>query len=550
MAGKIDLGAALGKAFEGYLKMPLLQKIIYPLLIIGSVAGIVFVSNIASRPGYAVLFTDLGPADSAAVIERLKEQKIAYQIRGDGGTIAITPPEAVHELRISLAAEGVPKGGKVGFELFDVTNLGTTTFEEKIRWTRAVQGELQRTIEAMDAVNSARVAIAKPEKSVFSKKENQTTASVMLTLRPGVELGKKQIKGITNLVAGSIEGLLPENVTIVDMYGNLLTPDEDEEEGLVAEATRLQYKTALEKGYVRQIEQMLSKVLGPEKIIARVTANLDFSANEREEEIYDPGGQVVRSERSIERGTGFSQRGGIPGVISNLSNDPDLITPPGSDESKSSQKEMLKNYEVSRAVTKVSAPRGRLINLSVAVGVDGNYENVTDAAGQNIKTVYKPLDEGMLAQIESLVKSAVGYDASRGDVVTVENVPFSTKPVDFEEVWSSSEQWWHWANRILPYVVPLLLFFGFLVIVIKPFINYLTTPTEAEIDLTRLLPTGIAELEAELEAERQRTKIPEIEQRVDMDQLNEIMAENSKMVKENPEQAALLIRYWLNDGRM
>ena len=156
----------------------------------------------------------------------------------------------------------------------------------------------------------------------------------------------------------------------------------------------------------------------------------------------------------------------------------------------------------------------------------------------------------MLAQIESLVKSAVGYDPSRGDVVTVENIPFSSRPVDFEKVWDSSEQWWHWTNRILPHVVPLLLFFGFLFLVIKPFINYLTAPTEAEVDLTRLLPTGIADLEAELDAERSRTKIPEIEQRVDIDQLNEIMAENSKMVKDNPEQAALLIRYWLNDGRM
>ena len=549
MASKIDIGAALGKAFEGYLKMPLLQKIVYPLLIIGSVTGIMYVSKIASRPGYAVLFTDLGPADSAAVIDRLKAQKIEYQIRGDGGTIAVTPPDVVHELRITLASEGVPKGGKVGFELFDVTNLGSTTFEEKIRWTRAVQGELQRTIEAMDAVNSARVAIAKPEKSVFSKKENQTTASVMITLRPGGSLTKKQTKGIMNLVAGSIEGLQPENVTIVDMYGNLLSPDEEEEEGLVAEATRLQYKTSLEKGYVHQIEQLLAKVLGPEKVIARVTANLDFSANEREEETFDPGGQVIRSERNIERGMGSSQRGGVPGVVSNLSNDPSLVSPLGTDATSSSQKESLKNYEVSRAVTKVSAPRGRLINLSVAVGVDGTYDKVTKPDG-SVSETYKPLDEEMLAQIESLVKSAVGYDPSRGDVVTVENIPFSNRPVDFEKAWDSSEQWWLWANRILPHVVPLLLFFGFLFLVIKPFINYLTAPTEAEVDLTRLLPTGIADLEAELDAERSRTKIPEIEQRVDIDQLNEIMAENSKMVKDNPEQAALLIRYWLNDGRM
>jgi len=549
VASKIDLGAAFSKAFEGYLKMPILQKIIYPLLIIGSVVGIIFVSKMASRPGYAVLFTDLGPADSAAVIERLKAQKIEYQIRGDGGTIAVTPPDTVHELRIMMASEGVPKGGKVGFELFDVSNLGSTTFEEKIRWTRAVQGELQRTIEAMDAVNSARVAVAKPEKSVFAKKENMATASVMLTLRPGGELTKKQIKGIMNLVAGSIESLQPENVTIVDNLGNLLSPDEDEEEGLVAEATRLQYQTNLEKSYVKQIEQMLAKVLGPDRIVARVTANLDFSANEREEESYDPGSQVVRSERSIERGTGFSQRGGVPGVVSNLSNDPALVSPPGSDESRSSQRETLRNYEVSRSVTKVSAPRGRLVNLSVAVGVDGDYETVTNP-DNTTSTVYKPLEDDLLAQIESLVKSAVGYDASRGDVVTVENIKFSAKKPDFEEMWGPAEEAWQWVNRILPVIMPLILFFCFLLLVIRPFINYLTAPADAEVNLTKLLPTGIDDLKAELEAERSRSSLEELETKVDMDQLNEIMAENSQMVKENPEQAALLIRYWLNDGRM
>ncbi len=549
MAGKIDFGAAFGKTFDGYLRLPLLQKIIYPLLIVGSVAGILFVSKMASRPGYAVLFTDLSPADASAVIDVLKQQKVSYQLRGDGNTIAITPPNMVNELRIQLASDGIPKSGRVGLELFDITNLGTTTFQEKVKWQRAIQGELQRTIESMDGVNSARVAIAKPEKSVFAKRENETTASVLLTLRPGAELTKKQIKGITNLVAGSVEGLLPQHVTIVDSFGNLLTPDEENPEELGgAEENRLNYKQALEQSYVHRIEQMLSKVLGPNRVVARVTADLDFSLNEREEEVYDPAGQVIRSERSIEKGTGFSQRGGIPGVVSNLGDDPDVVAPPG-DESKSSQKETVKNYEVSRAVSKVSAPRGKLISLSVAVVVDGTYETPAGAAADAPK-VFKPLDTEMMARLESLVKSAVGYDGSRGDTVTVENIPFFAPPSPFADGWGTGEEVRTWLNWAMPYLVPFMFFLIFMAFVIKPFISYLTAPTEAEVDLTRLLPTGISELEAELDAERQRARVPEVEQVVDLDQLNEIMAENSKMVRENPEQAALLIRYWLNDGRV
>lgn len=189
------------------------------------------------------------------------------------------------------------------------------------------------------------------------------------------------------------------------------------------------------------------------------------------------------------------------------------------------------------------------MNLSVAVVVDGTYEAAAGAAPDAAK-VFKPLDADMLTQIESLVKSAVGYDASRGDTVTVENIPFFSHPDSALDGWTTGEDVRSWLNWAMPYVLPMVLFLVFMVFFIRPFVAYLTTPTEAEVDLTRLLPTGIAELEAELEAERQRANVPDGEAVVDLDQLNEIMAENSKLVRENPEQAALLIRYWLNDGRV
>ncbi|MBX7139131.1 MAG: flagellar M-ring protein FliF [Oligoflexia bacterium] len=551
MASSIDPGAILTQLTQGYIKLPLVQKIVFPLLIVASVSGIIFVSKWANRPDYAVLFSDLEPVDSSAVIQRLKSQKIDYEIRGDGRTIAISPPEAVHELRIALAGEGVPKGGTVGLEIFEGTNLGTTTFQEKIKFMRAIQGELERTIGSLDAVLSARVHITQPEKSVFAKKNTPATASVLLKLRPGGELTKPQIKGITNLVAGSVEGLQKENVSLVDVFGNLLNPKEDDGEALGVEATRLQYQHEVEQGYIQRIEQMLSKVLGPGKIIARVTADLDFASNDREEESYDPGGQVIRSERTIEEGAGESQRGGVPGVVSNLQNDPNLLAPQASGDSKSTHRESTKNYEVSRAVTKTSAPRGKLSKLSVAVLVDGTYDTIPAAEGSDAKPqqVFKPLEPEVMSQIENVVKNAVGYDSGRGDTMTVENIPFFNADTAIDEALDSK------ATQDLIFNVlfragPLLFLLLFFFVIVRPLVRFLITPTEAEVDLTRLLPTGVAELEQELNAERSRASIPSFEPTIDMEQLEELMAENSRMVKENPQHAALLIRYWLNDGRL
>lgn len=550
MAMTLDPSAILAQLTEGFVKLPLTQKIIFPLLIIGSISGIIFVSNWAGRADYAVLYSDLKPADSAAVIETLKTQKIKYEVRGDGDTIAVSPPEIIHELRINLAGEGIPKGGTMGMEIFDNLSLGATSFVEKRNFQRALQGELERTITAIDTISSARVHVTQPEKSVFSKKGELPTASVMLRLRPGAELTKKQVKGIANLVAGSVEGLTAENVTIIDVYGNMLTSNNEGEDNLGIEATRLQYQREIERGYVQQIEAMLSRVIGAGKVVARVNAALDFSSNEREEESYDPGGQVMRSERSISEGTGSSQRGGVPGVVANLTNDPNLLNAPSAESDSSSRREEVKNYEVSRAVTKTVVPRGRLTRLDVAVLVDGTYEEVAPVAPDaEPQKVFKPLPTEVLSQVENLVKGAVGYDMSRGDTITVENIPFFL-PDEKDAAVLDKEAMHNLIFKYLSYLGPVLFIMLFFLLAVRPVVKFLVTPTEAEVDLARLLPTGIQELEKELEQERSKVQVPDFVPAVDLEQLEELMAENSKVVKENPQQAALLIRYWLNDGRL
>jgi len=552
-----DPGAVFAQLIAAFMRLPLSQRILFPLLILGSVAGIIAISQWAGRPEYSVLFSDLEPADSAAVVERLRGQNIAYELRGDGRTIAITPPSMVHELRITLSADGIPKHGSVGFELFDSTALGSTTFDEKVKWVRARQGELERTIAAIDAIASARVHISEPEKSIYSKAGSEATASVLIKLKPGKELSKAQTKGIMNLVAGSVDGLKIDNVSIIDTYGNLLSPREDEKEGdFAAEATRIQYQREIEQGYVRRIEQMLAKVLGPGRVIARVTAEVDYSSNEREEESYDPGGQVIRSERSVSEGAaGGAARGGVPGVVSNLSNDPKLLAPQqGADESANGKRnEVVKNYELSRAIIKSSSPRGTLERLSVAVLVDGTYEEIIEAATAEgaepiKKQQFRPLTNETMAQIEDLVKSAVGFDVTRGDSVRVENLQFARMPEELvTALESNTHQYLMTGGQIGVSLIALILLF---VIVVRPIMSQLLLPVESEVNLERLLPAGIEALEQELATEREKATpvLPEGVDGIDLEHLEALIADNSRLVRENPRQAALLIRYWLGEG--
>jgi flagellar M-ring protein FliF len=552
-----DPGAVFAQLLGAFMRLPLSQRILFPLLILGSVAGIIAISRWAGRPEYSVLFSDLEPADSAAVVERLRAQNVGYELRGDGRTIAITPPSLVHELRITLSADGIPKHGSVGFELFDSAALGSTTFDEKVKWVRARQGELERTIGAIDAIASARVHISEPEKSIYSKAGSEATASVLIKLKPGKELTKAQTKGIMNLVAGSVDGLKIDNVSIIDTYGNLLSPREDEKEGdFAAEATRIQYQREIEQGYVRRIEQMLAKVLGSGRVVARVTAEVDYSSNEREEESYDPGGQVIRSERSVSEGAaGGAARGGVPGVVSNLSNDPKLLAPQqGADEAGNSKRnEVVKNYELSRAIIKSSSPRGTLERLSVAVLVDGTYEEITEApAAEGAEPVkkqqFRPLTNETMAQIEDLVKSAVGFDVTRGDSVRVENLQFARMPEELvTALESNTHQYIMTGGQIGVSLIALILLF---VIVVRPIMGQLLLPVESEVNLERLLPAGIEALEQELTTERERAAptLPEGNEGIDLEHLEALIADNSRLVRENPRQAALLIRYWLGEG--
>ncbi len=553
---KFDIAKVFENIVMMYVRMPLAQKIALPVMIAGSVMGILFVTRWSSRPEYQTIYSGLSDADAAGVIERLKDMKVNYKL--DGNSISISPPESVNEIRLELASSGLPKGGTTGFELFDKQQLGVTDFLEKLGLVRALQGELERTIMAIDSIKSVRVHITKPDKSAFAKTEILPTASVLLRLKTGMSLSQPQVKGIAHLVAGSIERLTPDNVTIMDAQGNLLNKKRDETDMSGADLTRLEYQQNIETSLVRRIETMLSEILGPGHAVARVTADLDFSKFEKEEEAYDPAGQVMRSERTVDENGGKGAEGGVSGVVSNLTNDPNLLTGQDAAKNPTGHRESVKNYEVSRAVSKTSSSIGKLVRLSVAVLVDGQYVDlpttVTGADGKPVPSTtkeFKALPAEMLHKIENLVKQAVGFDATRGDQVTVENIRFNvmddTNEASLKAVEARETQGMYIRYGVLGFGI-----FLFFLVLVRPLVRFLVTPTESPVDLTRLLPSGLEELEAELEAERGRlSSLPELGlPGVNMEELEGLLAENSKLVKDNPQQAALLIRYWLNDGRL
>ncbi len=551
---KLDFGAVFGQIITAFARLPFAQKIAIPVLFALSVATIVFVARWAQRPDYAVLFSGLEEADSAAVVEKLKDMKVGFRIREEGRTIDITPPEQVPELRLELASKGLPKGGSAGYELFNDNIMGRTGFVERIFKTRALQGELERTIGSLAAVKAVRIHITQPDKSMFVSRDVLPTASVMLKLKPGEQLTQQQILGISNLVSHSVERLTPENVTVVDSSGAILNEQRDLE-GNTADGAKLDYRRKLESEYSRRIETMLSEVLGPGKAVARVTADLDFSKYEKEEESFDPGGQVTRSTRTIEEGSAQGSEGGVPGVISNLTNNPTSVTAPNANKDTSRRRENVANYEVSRAVSKTVSAVGSIKRVSVAVLVDGQYAAVTETAADGTtvtKKNYTPIAADMLKKIDNLVKQTVGYEPARGDIVSVENIRFFQPDDTFETALAqaqTTDMIWLGMQWGLPVIFTLLLVF----VILRPLVKFLTSPTEAEVDLSRLLPAGIEELEAELEAERSKmstSSVSLIEPSIDIEELEQLLAENSRIVKENPQQAALLIRYWLNDGRI
>jgi flagellar M-ring protein FliF len=436
-------------------------------LLMGALAGVVIWS---SRPDYQVLFSRLAPEDAAAIIETLKQDKVPYRLQSNGTSILV-PRDRVYELRLSLASAGLPSGGGIGFEIFDDTPLGTTEFVQRLNYQRALQGELSRTISQFEAVSRARVHVVTPKESLFVAEQEPATASVVVRLRPGKRLSKKHIEGLVHLVSSAVEGLEPENISVVDMDGGVLYSGHRQDSGVGLSSSQLQYQRELEDGLERRIQEMLDRVVGPGRAVARVATEVDFRRIDISEERYDPDTSVIRSEqRQQETSTGgTSLPEGAPEEKYQYGQGAERTMV--SSKTFRKQNEVI-NYEVNRVKKQIVGAVGDIKRLSAAVIIDGTYESKENGEGE-IRQVYVPRSDEEIKRFEEIVKKAIGYDPDRGDQVEVINLAFAGEVPTGIGAGEGPAPWYRIGQRFAVPVVKLLVAVLVFFFVIRPLIRWL-----------------------------------------------------------------------------
>ncbi len=491
----------------------------------------------ATRPSYQVLFSGLPEAEAGRVVEHLVKNNVPYRL-GIGGTTIEVAADKVYDLRLEMATLGLPKQATgMGFEIFDKGGLvGMTDFMQRTNYQRAIQGELARTIESIAAVNKARVHIVMPKRSLFVSEEKEASASVVMELsRP---LTNKQIDGVVHLVSASVEGLEENSVILLDHKGNLISGGRNTpEDGRMGADEAMTMQRQIEKSLENRAQAMLDKVIGINasgisKSIIRITAELDLSRVERQEEKFDPEGQVPRSEQTTtESSRGIFGSGGIPGVRPNDANDNANSSGTGSNQSRSVERETI-NYEISKTINKIILPTGTIKNLSVAVLVDGIY--VPGKKGE--PAVFKERPKADMDRLQKIVERAVGFRGERGDEITMESIPFMAMPSTPEKTLTAAE-------FISLYKWHILLGMLILFLLYQVYKMVARLMTSEKLPDSSGVPAAVAALEAQLIAEGVGNLPSEQPLRQRMPDRNIKLAQ--QMISDHSDEAREIIRSWL-----
>lgn len=513
----------LKKLLEPFLALTMGKRLVVGGVALASLIAFASLIAVANKTDFKPLFTNLTTEDAGEIVKKLKDQKVPYQLSDDGKVVQVAS-DKVYDLRLSLASEGLPQGGGVGFEIFDRKNFGMTEFVQKLNYQRALQGELGRTISQLKGVESARVHLALPEKTLFKEAEKPATASVVLKMRSNGALSDSEVQGVVHLVASSIEGMDPENVTVLDSRGKVMSKNSPSDAASKISGVRQETQRSFERGQEEKLQTLLDKVVGSGKSVARVSANFDYKQVEKYEERYDPDSAAVRSEqRTEEKGATTSTASGMPGVQSNLNR----AAPGSATQGGGSKSDETLNYEVSRSTARIIEPVGSLAKVSVAILVDGKYEPpVGGKPGAKLK--YQPRTPDEMQKIEALVKSAVGFNAERGDQVTVANIPFQETGEGVEE-----GPKWHeaaWVQGLMKNGLIALGFLALLLFVIRPMMRILHVEREEPVvrPVSDLEAAALIENQRKLAAQEKTTQLELIEK-----------------VKQDPYQVAQILQNWL-----
>jgi flagellar M-ring protein FliF len=453
--------ALLTQLRDFFMALPPARRMTFVLLTAGILIGTGGLAWWVQQPQYRVLYSGLGASDAGAVIEYLKGEKIPYRVGDNGGNIEVAAGR-LYETRMELAGRGVPQGGGVGFEIFDKQTLGMTDFVQRLNYQRALQGELARSISELDTVEAARVHLALPERSLFVAEERKPSASVVLKLRPGRSLAPEQIAGVVHLVAASVEGLRPADVTVVDVNGQVLTRDLQHNDNQPAGQGMLTFQREIEQSYVEGIESMLTRVLGPGHALARVTVALDMAQVEKTEESFDPDRVAVRNEKRSRETNASSTSTNTASVTTTLTN---AAPHPAAEAVPQSEREdTALSYEISKVTSRRVEAMGAVRKLSVAVLVDGTW------TGEGEARTFVPRPSEEMDRYRELIKRAVGFNEERGDQIEVASAPFQSAaaveapeaPGILAQVGSYSEVLWRVAGLVVVLVV--------LMTIVRPFL--------------------------------------------------------------------------------
>ncbi len=526
----------------------------------GLIGFFIYLMMQLSAPQMAVLFSDLEFEDSLGVIKKLEGMNIPHEVRQEGAVI-LAPKDRILRLRMDLAEQGLPSGGTVGYEIFDKTgSLGTTSFVQNINHTRALEGELARTIRALRRVERARVHLVLPKKKIFSREKLNPTASIILKTRGN--LGSAQIAAIQHLVASAISGLKPEHVSIVDDAGRLLASGNEGTNALLSGKSD-ERTLAIENRMRKKIEEIVSSVVGNDRARIRVTAELDFNRITKTSDSFDPDARVVRSTQNREESSTSSRASSnqavsagteLPGADAANGNG-------GADKDASKKTEEIVNYEISRTTQTEVIEGGRIKRLSVAVLVDGTY-----TAGPDGKPVYKERSQQELDKINMLVKSAMGFVEARGDLLHVVNLRFADTGVipELPETEAGlfelgKSDYFHIAELAILFIISTLV----LLFVVRPLVRRIITPEEVEEEgpiligtdengnriITDANGTPLLEGSDPLALEDQTSETADVikNARISGEIQASAVQEIGAIVTSSPSDAVAVIRQWMDD---
>ncbi len=554
----MDFKALFTQLATLYDKLSKQQKMIIAGAIVGIVAFLIFLVVYTEKnkqnDGYAVLFESLSSSDAAKVIEQLEKENIPYKI-GENNTIKV-PKDVVYKERIAIAAQGIPKSGGVGFELFDKQEFGATKFDQNVKYQRALEGELSRTISALEPIESASVSLAIPKESLFISKQADPTASVMIKLKEGRRLTPKQIRGIKNLVAAAVPRLKSENVMLVDSEGEILGDNDEAARMSELSVAQQHFKTKEEKKLQKKIIDVIAPFVGgKDKVVAQVSVDYDFSVKNITSEKYDPE-NVVRSEQTLEeKREGFSPKevGGVPGTVSNIG--PVEGLKENRIKEKYEKSTGTTNYEVGKTVSVIKGEFAKVKRITAAVLVDGKYKQKLDKEGKPTEELeYVPLSQSDIDALTSLVSRAIGIDPKRGDEVSVQNLQFKRpEPTPTDKklgmVMEFTQKYIAPFSSLLKYIIVLIILFILYKRVITPFAEKMLEVTKEEEDIEKPFLNLDEEEDEDLveKVQQMRKKVEEqlgVSDNFNEDDLKyEVLLEKVKdMVEENPEETAHLLQ--------